>query len=247
MTERMNFIVTGASSGIGRATVAELADRGHRVVAVARRVDELVELATQHSGVMALAADVTETAGVSEIVAACSRWGQMDGLVHGAASLIEAAGYREMDAAHLSEHFRVHVAAPIALNQALTATLPLRRIVYLDSYSATTLRRGWEAYSIMKAAAQMAARAAAAWGESLVIRAFPGAVQTPVLDVVLDSAGPAALDYRAMLERGEVAQPADTARFVSDLLEAPEALVASRDSWDYNSAEDRAALAGFRT
>ena len=247
MTNHMSFIVTGASSGIGRATVEELASRGHNVVAVARRRDQLDELAARHSTVAALPADVTTELGVERVVAACAAWDRLDGVVHGAASLIDAGGYGAVDPIRLTEHFRVHVAAPIALNQALSATRPPQRIAYLDSYSATTLRRGWEAYSITKAAAQMAARAAAAWGGPLVIRAFPGAVQTPVLDVVLDSAGPAALDYRAMLERGEVAQPADTARFVSDLLEAPEALVASRDSWDYNSAEDRAALAGFRT
>jgi uncharacterized protein len=44
-------IVTGASSGIGRATAVQLAARGWRVVAVARRRDRLEQLAAQVASV----------------------------------------------------------------------------------------------------------------------------------------------------------------------------------------------------
>jgi NADP-dependent 3-hydroxy acid dehydrogenase YdfG len=37
----LNILVTGASSAIGRATTVELAARGHRVLAAARRVGAL--------------------------------------------------------------------------------------------------------------------------------------------------------------------------------------------------------------
>ena len=42
--------ITGASSGIGRATALELARRGHRVLASARSVDKLEVLAREAAG-----------------------------------------------------------------------------------------------------------------------------------------------------------------------------------------------------
>ena len=56
-TERGLVVVTGASSGIGAATALVLADRGYRVIAAARRVDRLAELAASHPAITAHALD----------------------------------------------------------------------------------------------------------------------------------------------------------------------------------------------
>ncbi|MEK2495106.1 SDR family NAD(P)-dependent oxidoreductase [Kitasatospora purpeofusca] len=67
-----SVIVTGASSGFGRATAALLASHGRRVVAVARRVERLRELSEECGGggsILPLALDVRDARAVSEAVA----------------------------------------------------------------------------------------------------------------------------------------------------------------------------------
>lgn len=65
--------VTGASSGIGKAVTLELSRRGFVVIATARRLDQLEQLAQeaeQFSGrIIPRAADVTDRTGMAQLVA----------------------------------------------------------------------------------------------------------------------------------------------------------------------------------
>ena len=75
-------IVTGASSGIGRATARALADEGVRVAAGARRVERLDDLG---EGSIALPLDVTDPESCSAFVArAVEELGGLDILVNAA-------------------------------------------------------------------------------------------------------------------------------------------------------------------
>jgi len=60
-------LVTGASSGIGEAIARQLATAGVDVTVVARRTDRLEEIATDHPGVVVVAADLTESTDVSRV------------------------------------------------------------------------------------------------------------------------------------------------------------------------------------
>ena len=83
-------IITGASSGLGRATVALLARRGADVVAAARRLARLDELVAELAGapgrVVAVACDVGRANEVEALVATAQReLGGVDALVNNAA------------------------------------------------------------------------------------------------------------------------------------------------------------------
>jgi NAD(P)-dependent dehydrogenase (short-subunit alcohol dehydrogenase family) len=76
-------VVTGASSGIGRATGLAFAERGARVILAARRADALEDLARQcqAAGGQALAVptDMTDEAAVTELARrAVERFGRID-------------------------------------------------------------------------------------------------------------------------------------------------------------------------
>lgn len=83
MAEKKVALVTGASSGIGRAAALELGRRGFAVYGGARRVGRMADLRAQ--GVRPLALDVTDDASAREAVAAVAREaGRLDVLVDNA-------------------------------------------------------------------------------------------------------------------------------------------------------------------
>jgi short-subunit dehydrogenase len=73
--EASRVIVTGASSGIGRALVIALFQRGANVVAMARRRERLDELAAELQAgerLVCVAGDVTQAADRAAVLAACN-------------------------------------------------------------------------------------------------------------------------------------------------------------------------------
>jgi NAD(P)-dependent dehydrogenase (short-subunit alcohol dehydrogenase family) len=85
MSDPGAILITGCSSGIGRATAQQLATSGHTVYATARRVESLSEL--EGAGCRTLALDVLDEESMAAAVAAIEA-------EHGAVgSLVNNAGY----------------------------------------------------------------------------------------------------------------------------------------------------------
>jgi NAD(P)-dependent dehydrogenase (short-subunit alcohol dehydrogenase family) len=125
VTEKRVILVTGCSSGIGRATAVALAARGHRVFASARNRNDLAEL--ERGDLAALALDVTEPATIHAAVGAVlSRAGRIDVLVNN-------AGYAQYGAAEevtLDEwraQFDVNVFGTLAVTQAVLPAMRKQR------------------------------------------------------------------------------------------------------------------------
>src|SRR5688500_9377410 len=83
-------LITGCSTGIGRATAEHLSQRGHTVYATARRVESIADLAER--GCRTLALDVTDEDSMRAAVAAVE---EADGPV---GALVNNAGYSQSGA-----------------------------------------------------------------------------------------------------------------------------------------------------
>src|SRR6266542_2905367 len=104
-------LVTGASRGIGRALVADLAGRGLEVVATARRVDDLTDLPAAQR----LPLDVTSDSSVAAAVRAAAR---IDVLVNNAAVSV-AAPVEDTPAPVALAMFDTNVVGPLQLISAV--------------------------------------------------------------------------------------------------------------------------------
>jgi NAD(P)-dependent dehydrogenase (short-subunit alcohol dehydrogenase family) len=116
------ILVTGCSTGIGRATALEAAARGHRVFATARRAESVADLAAKGIGTLPL--DVTNPASIGEAVRQVLRSAdRIDALVNNAGygqyGAIEDVSLEEWRA-----QFEVNVFGTIAV---LRAVLPAMR------------------------------------------------------------------------------------------------------------------------
>ena len=108
-----NIVVTGASTGIGRATALLLASKGARVTIAARDEERLRAVAGEHRGITPLRADVTNEADRTTLVAAA---GDVDVLVNNAGlgwhGLVE-----DMPFANVRELVELNVLSLIDLTQ----------------------------------------------------------------------------------------------------------------------------------
>ncbi|EPR10882.1 short-chain dehydrogenase [Agrobacterium sp. TS43] len=126
-----NAVVTGATSGIGKATVLELARRGLTVYAIGRNREQLDELSSE-KGVIAVQADVRETERIADAVKGV----EIDVLVNNAGILSTRATFHEIDPAEIDAMIDVNLKAPMHLTRALLPGMVERRrghLVYIGS------------------------------------------------------------------------------------------------------------------
>lgn len=160
-----NYVVTGASSGIGRQIAAELAESGANVLAVARREQPLQALAeTYKDRLMPGVADVSDIVRVEEAVGEFTRrYGKIHGCVYAAAfnAITSLKGFDESQARNIMEiSFWSAVSVMRLLTKRKYANLG-SSYVFLSSTNAYIAPRGMFAYSGAKAAIQVAMRSIA--------------------------------------------------------------------------------------
>jgi NAD(P)-dependent dehydrogenase (short-subunit alcohol dehydrogenase family) len=106
----MTYLVTGASSGIGRAVAVRLAERGDEVVAGLRRAADV----PAHSRIRPVVLDVTD---VAQLAAAAKDVGPLSGLVNSAGVTL-AGPIEHLPLDRLREQLEVNVVGLVAATQA---------------------------------------------------------------------------------------------------------------------------------
>jgi NAD(P)-dependent dehydrogenase (short-subunit alcohol dehydrogenase family) len=183
------WLITGASSGFGRAIAeAALAD-GDVVVGAARRPEALDDLVAAHPDqVEAVRLDVTDMSAAEAVVRdVVARHGRIDVLVNNAGRT-HVGAFEETTDDELRELFDVHVFGPAALTRAVLPAMRERRsgaIVQMSSMGGQMSFAGFSAYSGTKFALEGMSEGLADEVREFGIKVLivePGAFRTSLFD-----------------------------------------------------------------
>ena len=182
-------LVTGASSGIGAATVRRLRADGWDVVATARRADRLAALARE-TGADTVVADLTRDADVAALVAHVRDTGGLDAVVNNAGGALGQDTVEHGDLEQWRSMYELNVLGTLRVVQGV---LPLLRergagdVVVVTSTAAHGAYPGGAGYTGAKHAERMLATTLR-WelvGEPIrVVEIAPGAVATEEFSLV---------------------------------------------------------------
>lgn len=146
-----SILITGASSGIGRATAELFLEQGWRVGLIARRADRLAEIADAHPNAVALPADVTDAAAMRT---AFKTFGHIDVLFNNAGLFGASGPIDEIPLEVWTEVMQVNIngmfiAAQLAFEQ-MRKQAGGGRIINNGSLSAYVPRPGSVCYTMSK-------------------------------------------------------------------------------------------------
>jgi 3-hydroxy acid dehydrogenase/malonic semialdehyde reductase len=210
-------LVTGASSGIGRAVAVRLARDGWHVLALARSAPALEALAREH-GAEPIVADLAEPSALAGLLGERP----VDAVVHNAGLLTARGPFQSIDPGRIDEHLDINLRAPLHLTRLLLPGMIARgrgHLVFVTSIAARSPHPDIALYAATKAAL-------AHFSDSLrcdllgtglrVTDIAPGRVETDLYRDALDEAG-----RRALYEGVRSLRPEDVAEAVAGVLSLP--------------------------
>lgn len=152
--EEKVVIITGGSSGIGRAAAMVFAKRGARVVITGRRAPMVDNTVAEHPNITGLVADVAVPEDAARtVMSAVERWGRVDVLVNnaGAGALLPL---KDVTAGQITNILAVNVVGPSLLAAAALPHLAAAKgtIVNVSSTFGRKPGAGLSHYAASKAA-----------------------------------------------------------------------------------------------
>ncbi len=222
-------IVTGGSSGLGRALI-DAAPAGSARLDVSR---------SGHGGegVNHVAADLSDPSSWSEVGGAIeaavdeAEWDRIT-MFHNAGTLTPIGFVGETDHDAVTTNVLLNSASTQVLGHRFLAAvrdLPARReLVLISSGAARRPIAGWATYGAAKAAGDLWARSVgeeqSQRGGAMVLSVAPGVVATPMQQEIRDTDErdfPGVERFREMHASGDLAEPEPTAGALWDLLDRP--------------------------
>jgi NAD(P)-dependent dehydrogenase (short-subunit alcohol dehydrogenase family) len=231
------WLITGASSGFGRAIAEAAVAADDTVIATARNAAVLSDITAAHPGqVEAVALDVTDTAAIEAAVQdVIARHGRIDVLVNNAGRGHVGAAEETSDT-ELRSLFDVHVFGPAALTRAVLPLMRERRsgaIVQMSSMGGQMSFAGFSAYSGTKFALEGMSEALADEVRPFGIKVLivePGAFRTGFFAATSESERIAGYSAtvgltRQMIQASDGQQPGDPAKAAAAIIAAIDARV----------------------
>lgn len=180
--QRQVILLTGCSSGIGRAAAVEAARRGHRVFATARRREDIADLTAK--GIETAVIDVTDPDSIGETVkAVLAEAGRIDALVNNA-GYGQYGAVEDVSADEWRAQFEVNVFGAVAVLRAVLPSMRASRggtVVNVSSLGGKITVPFASAYCAAKQALEAISDALrvelAPWGIRVVV-IEPGPVET---------------------------------------------------------------------
>lgn len=220
------YLVTGASSGIGRAVSKGLSGQGARILAVARNEERLRETVAGLSG-DGHGYQCVDLLQEGDMTARMKTWATEGGAFHGA---VHAAGIqlispiRMFDEKDFEGMWRINVEAALLLARAFRrkeVRADTGSIVFISSIAGLTGQPVQSGYSSTKGALIAAARALAMELAPERIRVncvAPGLVRTPMADRLRNALGDGPMSAVESAHPLGLGEPEDVANAVAFLL-----------------------------
>jgi NAD(P)-dependent dehydrogenase (short-subunit alcohol dehydrogenase family) len=228
------WLITGCSTGLGRALAEAVLDAGDHVVVTARRAESVEDLAGAYPNTaLALALDVTDQEQVTDVVRQSqARFGRVDVLVNNAGYGYRAA-VEEGDDADVERLFATNFFGPVAMIKAVLPGMRARRsgaIVNVSSIGARMCPPGSGYYVAAKSALEGMTGSLRKELEPLGITAMavePGAFRTDFSGRSLTQSATVIADYagtagkrRKEVDTVDGTQPGDPAKAARVLIAA---------------------------
>jgi short-subunit dehydrogenase len=209
-------LVTGASSGIGRAVAVALAQRGLDVHLVGRREDALRAVSEEAGGAFVIAADLATEEGRRAVVRSVRS--PLHVLVHSAGAYFRGS-VAEIDAQAWAALDAVNLHAPLLLTATCLPALKAGEghVVFINSTAGIQSGPNVSAYSAGKHALRAAAdalRQEVNRDGIRVLSVFPGRTDTPMQAALLAQEGRTA-------PPGRLLDPADVAAMIVAAIALP--------------------------
>jgi len=176
-------VVTGASSGIGAATAVALANNGFTVIAAARRLDRLEELAKNHANIEPYFLDVTDEKSVSDFVSQVAGK-NISVLINNAGGAFDSQSVENADVEVWRKSYDVNVLGTVRMVRALLPALKVSgngTVVLISSTAGYAAYENGGSYVAAKSAEVSLARTMRLELNGLPIRIIeiaPGMVKT---------------------------------------------------------------------